>query len=253
MCSLVAWCSFHHAGAARWRIHAHCPHKCFSLHLQGSNSISSQIETGHSFTRWGSPSHQQACPTHGAATPGSTWKQLQLTLPYPFAEVCCSQESSFISKAKHSLWHSGNQFKLPQNSLAASPGLHGCINWVQFHKMLLIPTLPSKYPHTAWCQRALGCGSAGEGGHRGFLQGGGNKEAHEMQLATAQVMSALQYGNWIPLLMDAGQICSVCKEKKKDALVPTARSSWDMKIKLDFFPSFILINFILETISKPFI
>lgn len=108
----------------------------------GSNSVSPRRETGHDFTRRGSPRNQQTRPAFGADAPGRAWKQLQLTLFYPFVGFCCSQESSFVSKAKRSLWHSRNKFKPPQNSLAASPRLHGCINSACFHQMLLIPTPP---------------------------------------------------------------------------------------------------------------
>ena len=109
----------------------------------GSNSISPQREMGHDFTRQGSPRNQQTCRAFRAEAPGSTLKRWQLTLFYPFVELCCGQESSFVSKAKRSLWHSGNKFKPPQNSLATSPRLHGSINSAHFHEILLIPTPPS--------------------------------------------------------------------------------------------------------------
>lgn len=99
----------------------------------GSNSVSPQRETGHDFTRQSSPRNKQTCTAFRADAPGSTLKWLQLTLVYPFVELCCGQESSFVSKAKRSLWHSGKKFKPPRNSLATSPRLHGSINSAHFH------------------------------------------------------------------------------------------------------------------------
>lgn len=127
----------------------------------GSNSVSPQRTTGHDFTRQGSPRNQQTCTAFRADAPGSTLKQRQLTLFYPFAELCCGQESSFVSKARRSLWHSGNKFKPPQNSLAMSPRLHSSINSVHFHEILLIPTPPSNVSAGLIPVRVTERGSAG--------------------------------------------------------------------------------------------
>lgn len=109
------------------------PHTCRA----GSNPVSPQRERGHDFARRGSPRTRQTCGASRAGAPGGTSKPRQLTLFYPFAELCCSQESSSVSKAKRSLWHRGNKFKPPQNSLA-TPQLHGGINAVRFPEILLV-------------------------------------------------------------------------------------------------------------------
>jgi len=145
MCSLIAWHSFHHARAARGQIYARCPHQCFFLTLVAriQTPFHPPREAGHDFTRQGSPRNQQTCTAPRADAPGSALKRWQLTLFYPFGELCCGQEPSLVSKAERSPWHSGNQFKPPQNSMAKSPRLHGRMNSAHFHEILLIPTPPS--------------------------------------------------------------------------------------------------------------